>query len=263
MGKKLSKDHMKKGIYILPSLLTSGALYFGFAAVLSAFQENFEKAAWSIIIAGIFDMLDGKVARLTNTTSRFGVEYDSLSDLVSFGIAPAVLAYAWALEPFGRSGSLAAFLFAACAAMRLARFNVQSETVEKNRFKGIPTPGAAGMVASTVLFYYYMGGTGALPEKHITLLLMIYFLAFLMVSNVPYWSTKDMGLENRKPFSLLVIVLLVLVLVISEPEVMLFIIGVVYTLSGPADHMLDLLKRQLRPHLHSDEEAEKSAHKQK
>lgn len=238
---------MKKGIYIVPSLLTTAALFFGFASVLSSFQGDFEKAAWAIVAAGIFDMLDGKVARLTNTTSKFGVEYDSLSDLVSFGVAPGVLAYAWALEPFGRSGSLAAFLFLACAALRLARFNVQSETVEKDKFKGLPSPGGAGMIAATVLFYYYMGGLGALPEKHITLLLLVYFLAFLMVSNVAYWSTKEMGLEDRKPFSLLVISILVVVLVVAEPQVMLFVIGVVYTFSGPIEHMQKLIKRQFRP----------------
>jgi len=187
---------MKKGIYIAPSLLTTAALFFGFASVLASFRGDFERAAWAIVAAGIFDMLDGKVARLTNTTSKFGVEYDSLSDLISFGVAPAVLAYAWALEPFGRSGSLAAFLYVACAALRLARFNVQSETVEKDKFKGLPTPGGAGMIAATVLFYYYMGGSGAFPEKHVTLLLLVYFLAFLMVSNVAYWSTKEMGLDD-------------------------------------------------------------------
>jgi len=246
MGSKLSKDNMKKGIYIVPSLLTTAALFFGFASALSSFQGDFEKAAWAIVAAGIFDMLDGKVARLTNTTSKFGVEYDSLSDLISFGVAPAVLAFSWALQPFGRSGWLAAFLFIVCAALRLARFNVQSETVEKDKFKGLPTPGGAGMIAATVLFYYYMGGSGSLPEKHVTLLLLVYFLAFLMVSNVAYWSTKEMGLDGRKPFSLLVISILVAVLVISEPQVMLFVIGIVYTFSGPFEHMIKLMKRQLR-----------------
>ena len=256
MGKKLSKDHMKKGIYLVPSLLTTGALFFGFMSVVSSFQGDFKKAAWAIVLAGIFDMLDGKVARLTNTTSRFGVEYDSLSDLISFGVAPGILAFTWALEPFGRSGWLAAFLFVTCAALRLARFNVQSETVEKNKFKGLPTPGGAGMIAATVLFYYHLGGYGSLPEKHITLLLMVYFLAFLMVSNVAYWSTKEMGLDDRKPFSLLVISILVAVLIISEPEIMLFTIGVVYTFSGPFEQMLNLAKRQLRSKKVSKEEAE-------
>lgn len=237
---------MKKGIYIIPSLLTTTALYFGFFSIVSSFQGDFSKAAWAIVVAGIFDLLDGKVARLTKTTSEFGVQYDSLSDLVSFGLAPGILAFAWALEPFGRYGLLAAFLYVTCAALRLARFNVNSDTVEKKKFKGLPTPGGAGMIAATVLFYYHLGGNGSLPEKHVTLLLLVYFLAFLMISNVSYWSSKDLGLDNRKPFSLLVISILVIVLIISEPEVMLFIIGVVYTFSGPADHMLNLAKRQFR-----------------
>lgn len=244
---------MKKGIYIVPSLLTTGALFFGFVSVISSFQGDFKKAAWAIVLAGIFDMLDGKVARLTNTTSKFGVEYDSLSDLISFGVAPAVLAFTWALQPFGRPGWLAAFLYLVCAALRLARFNVQSETVEKTKFRGLPTPGGAGMIAVTVLFYFHLGGSGALPGKHITLLLMVYFLAFLMVSNVAYWSTKEMGLDDRKPFSLLVISILVLVLIVSEPQIMLFTIGIVYTFSGPFEHMLHLLKRQLRPKKVKDE----------
>ncbi|MDT8317701.1 MAG: CDP-diacylglycerol--serine O-phosphatidyltransferase [bacterium] len=246
MGPKLSRDNMKKGIYIVPNLITTTALFFGFASLMSSFQGDFNKAAWAIMLAGIFDMLDGKVARLTKTTSKFGIEYDSLSDLISFGIAPAMLAFTWALMPFGRSGWLAAFLYVVCAALRLARFNVQSETVEKDKFKGLPSPGAAGMIAATVLFYYHLGGSGALPEKHITLLLMVYSLAFLMVSNVGYWSSKDMGLGDRKPFSLLVISILVIILVIAEPEVMLFVIGVVYALSGPFEHMLKLIKRQFR-----------------
>lgn len=247
---------MKKGIYIVPNLITSTALFLGFSSIILSFQGDFKKAAWAILLAGIFDMLDGMAARLTNTTSKFGIEYDSLSDLISFGVAPAMLAFTWAFQPFGRSGWIAAFLYVVCAALRLARFNVQSETVEKKQFKGLPSPGAAGMIAATVLFYYHLGGSGALPEKHITLLLMVYFLAFLMVSNVGYWSSKDMGLAKRKPFSLLVISILVIILVITEPEVMLFIIGAVYALSGPVEHMLKLIKRQFRPKKIKDKETE-------
>ena len=247
---------MKKGIYILPNLITTTALFLGFSAIIMAFQGDFKNAAWAILLAGIFDMLDGKVARLTKTTSKFGIEYDSLSDLISFGVAPGLLAFTWAFQPFGRSGWLASFLYVVCAALRLARFNVQSETVEKDKFKGLPSPGAAGMIAATVLFYYHLGGSGALPEKHVTLLVMVYFLAFLMVSNVGYWSSKDMGLGDRKPFSLLVISILVIILIISEPEIMLFVIGVVYALSGPVEHMLKLIKRQFRPKKTKNKETE-------
>ena len=257
MGKRLSKDNMKKGIYIVPSLLTTTALYFGFFSIISSFQGDFSKAAWAIVFAGVFDMLDGKVARLTKTTSEFGVQYDSLSDLVSFGVAPGILAFTWALQPFGRYGWLAAFLYVTCAALRLARFNVNSDTVEKKKFKGLPTPGGAGMLAATVLFYYHLGGAGSLPEKHITLLLLVYFLAFLMVSNVSYWSSKDLGLGDRKPFSLLVITILVTILIITEPEIMLFVIGVVYTFSGPVEHMLGLARRQFRGERQPEENPKK------
>ena len=140
---------MRKGIYIIPNLITTTALFLGFSSIILSFQGDFKTAAWAILLAGIFDMLDGKVARLTNTTSKFGIEYDSLSDLISFGVAPGLLAFTWAFQPFGKSGWVAAFLYVVCAALRLARFNVQSETVEKQKFKGLPSPGAAGMIAAS------------------------------------------------------------------------------------------------------------------
>jgi len=245
MGSKLSKDHMKKGIFILPSLFTTASLFFGFYSIVSSFNGEFKTAAWSIVISGMFDMIDGKIARLTGTTSRFGVEYDSLADLIAFGVAPGFLAYTWALVPFGRYGLLASFLYVACTALRLARFNVQVETVEKTKFKGIPSPGAAGMIATTVLLYYYLGGSGT-ASKHLILLFLIYFLAFLMVSNITYRSTKDLDLGKRKPFSLLVIAILIMILIIAEPQVMLFIIGVVYVSSGPLELVFNLVKRRLR-----------------
>lgn len=244
MGHKLSRDNMKKGIYILPNLFTTGALFFGFYSVVSSYNGDYKWAAISIVISAIFDTLDGKVARLTGTTSKFGVEYDSLADLISFGMAPAFLAYTWALIPFGRYGWLAAFLYLTCAALRLARFNVQVETVEKTRFKGVPSPAAAGMIAITVLLSYHLGGIGS--TKHFTILLMVYFLAFLMVSNVTYRSFKELEFSKRQPFSLLVVAVLLLILIIAEPQVMLFTIGVIYLISGPVELMLNLAKRKAR-----------------
>ena len=244
MTNRLSKDNMKKGIYILPNLFTTTALFFGFYSIVSSYQGDYVWAAKAIIIASIFDMLDGKVARLTGTTSQFGVEYDSLADLISFGMAPAFLAYTWALLPFGKYGWVAAFLYLTCAALRLARFNVQVETVEKTKFKGVPSPAAAGMIAITVLLSFYLGGIG--DTKHVTLLLMVYVLAFLMVSNFSYRSLKALDLSNRKPFRLLVVAVVLFVLIITEPQVMLFILGVVYIVSGPAELMLSLYRRRTR-----------------
>ncbi len=244
MEKKLSKDHMKKGIYILPNLFTTASLFFGFYSVVASYQGEFRKAAVAIVISAVFDTVDGKVARLTGTTSRFGIEYDSLADLIAFGVAPGFLAYTWALVPFGRYGWLAGFLYLACTALRLARFNVQSETVEKTRFKGVPSPAAAGMIATTVLLYYYLGGSGT--TKHVTLLLMIYVLAFLMVSNITYHSLKELELKKRKPFSLLVVAVLMMILIVAEPEVMLFLLAATYILSGPAGLFMALLKRRMR-----------------
>lgn len=244
MVHKLSKDNMKKGIYILPNLFTTAALFFGFFSIVSSYNGDFIWAAKAIVISAIFDTIDGKVARLTGTTSRFGVEYDSLADLISFGMAPAFLAYTWALIPFGKYGWLASFLYLTCAALRLARFNVQVETVEKTRFKGVPSPAAAGMIALTVLLSDYLGGIG--DTKHVTILLMIYLLAFLMVSNVTYRSLKELDLSGRKPFSLLVVAILFFILILAEPQVVLFATGVIYIASGPAELMFNLIRRKQR-----------------
>jgi len=245
MERKLSKDHMKKGIYILPNLFTTASLFFGFFSIVSSYQGSYNKAAIAIMISAVFDMLDGKVARLTGTTSKFGVEYDSLSDLIAFGMAPAFLSFTWALIPFGRYGWIAAFLYLTCTALRLARFNVQVETVEKTKFKGLPSPAAAGMIATTVLLYYYLGGSGE-TSKHFLLLMMIYSLAFLMVSNFTFRSLKELEVTKRQPFSLLVVSVLLLILIIAEPEVMLFTIALLYVLSGPVELLFNLSSRKSR-----------------
>ena len=145
-----SHDHresLKRGVYLLPNLVTTGGLFAGFYGIVATMKGDYQLAAWFILISAVFDALDGKVARLTGTTSRFGVEYDSLVDLVSFGVAPGLLMYSWALQPFGKFGWLAAFLYVVCGALRLARFNIQVNTVESRRFVGLPVPAAAGMVA--------------------------------------------------------------------------------------------------------------------
>ncbi|MBP1729339.1 MAG: CDP-diacylglycerol/serine O-phosphatidyltransferase, partial [Deltaproteobacteria bacterium] len=186
-------------------------------------------AIW-IFAALVCDGLDGKVARATGTTSKFGVEYDSLADLVAFGVAPGLLMYFWALKPFGRLGWLAAFLFVVCGALRLARFNVQVETVESKRFVGLPIPAAASMVAATVLFFQH---TGLSSFKKPVILVLIYFLAFLMVSSVKYYSFKDPELIKKQPFGFLVLAVLLLIIIAAEPAIMMFSLFVCYILSGP------------------------------
>jgi CDP-diacylglycerol--serine O-phosphatidyltransferase len=232
-------ESIKKGVYILPNLVTTGSLFCGFYSLVSTLNGNYSTAAIWIFIAAICDGLDGKVARLTGTTSKFGVEYDSLADLVAFGVTPALLVYSWALRPFGRLGWLAAFLFAACGALRLARFNVQVNTVESKRFVGLPIPAAACMVAATVLVFYHFN---RLPQdliqnpylfKRVSVITLIYLLAFLMVSNLRYYSFKDPAFIKRQPFGFLLLALVLLIVIVAEPVLMTFTIMLCYVLSGP------------------------------
>ena len=223
---------LRKGVYILPNLFTTGGLFAGFYSVIASLHGDFQIAALMILLAQIFDILDGRVARLTRSTSRFGIEYDSLSDLVAFGVAPGILAYRWALEPWQSWGWLAASLYVTCGALRLARFNVQYDNVEKRHFVGLPIPAAADVVASTVLLYYYFGGLGA-THKHLLVLLVIYALGALMVSNVKYFSFKEVNLHRRQPFWLLVAGIFLLKLLIAEPQLMAFAASTLFAVSGP------------------------------
>lgn len=222
---------MRKGVYILPNLFTTGNLFCGFWAIISVFHEKFEYAAYAILLASVFDVLDGKVARLSGATSKFGVQYDSLADLVSFGIAPALLTFSWALRPYGKFGWLAAFLFVVCGALRLARFNVQSASGEVKYFKGLPIPAAALMIALTILLYLELIETGWV--KDIAVLAMIYILAFLMVSNIRYFSFKELDLAKRKPFSIFIFIILSMIVIIMQPIIVLFIFALAYVFSGP------------------------------
>jgi len=234
---------MRRGIYILPNLFTTGNLFCGFWAIISVFQEKFFFAAVAILLASAFDVLDGKVARLSGATSKFGVQYDSLADLVSFGIAPAVLAFSWALRPYGRFGWLAAFLFVVCGALRLARFNIQSTSGEIKYFKGLPIPAAASMIALTILLYLRLIETGWV--KDIVILVMIYVLAFLMVSNIRYFSFKELDLARRKPFSVFIFVILSMIVIIMEPTLMLFGFVLLYVFSGPVNMLLAWHKKKV------------------
>ncbi|MBI3303525.1 MAG: CDP-diacylglycerol--serine O-phosphatidyltransferase [Deltaproteobacteria bacterium] len=223
---------MRRGVYLLPNLVTTGGLFCGFYAIIATLREEYLVAAIAVLVAQVFDALDGRVARMTKTSSHFGVEYDSLSDLVAFGVAPGVLAYRWALEPWGVWGWLAASLYVICGALRLARFNVQVDVVDKQSFVGLPIPAAAAVVATTILMYYFLGGAGA-TNKHLTLLLLIYALAGLMISTIRYYSFKDLHLRHRQPFWILILGIIVIQLTIAEPHIMLFSIFSFYALSGP------------------------------
>ena len=234
---------MRKGIYVLPNFFTTISLLAGFYAIILILEDQFQYAASAILVSLLFDGLDGRVARLTKSTSRFGIEYDSLADLVAFGIAPGLLVFSWALVPFGRFGWLAAFLYVACGALRLARFNVQINTIQSNRFNGLPIPAAASLIASTVLLFYYFGSSET--AKHMIVLIMIYILSFLMVSNIKYVNFKELGFLKRRPFSFLVTLVLFLMLIVAKPQIMLFTLFLSYVLSGPIIMLIDERKKRV------------------
>ncbi|WP_188055226.1 CDP-diacylglycerol--serine O-phosphatidyltransferase [Oryzomonas rubra] len=235
-------ENIKKGIYILPNLFTTGSMFAGFYSMVASLNGNFDVAALWIFASAVFDGLDGKVARLTGTTSKFGVEYDSLADLVSFGVTPGLMMYAWALKPFGRLGWLAAFLFVVCGALRLARFNVQVNTVESKRFVGLPIPAAASMVAATVLLFHHFGWPST--YKRLAILVLIYLLAFLMVSGFRYYSFKDPALIKRQPFGFLLLAVVLLIVVAAEPAAMTFGIMLAYVVSGPLGFVVGWPRRR-------------------
>jgi CDP-diacylglycerol---serine O-phosphatidyltransferase len=229
--KKSRKNKLRRGIYILPNLFTTFNMFFGFYAIICSLNEKFSQAAVFIMIAAVFDTLDGKIARATNTTSKFGIEYDSLADLVSFGMAPGLMVYMWALKPLGRIGWLAAFLFMACGALRLARFNTQSGTTSSDHFVGLPIPAAAGMSATTVLLFTSIGWIETINP--ILVLVLMYGLSFLMVSTVKYNSFKQPELFKRMNFNVLVAAILIMILIAAQPAITLFLLGFLYIISGP------------------------------
>jgi len=220
---------MRKGIYILPNSLTMCGMFAGFYSILAALKGDYIHAAWAIMIAMVFDGLDGWIARLTHSTTRFGIELDSLSDLVAFGVAPAVMLYMWSLGRFGRIGWAAAFLFVACGALRLARYNVQMGSTEKKSFTGMPIPGAASVVATTVIFYHQMDW---LPSKSLFILLLTFVLSILMVSTLRFHGAKELDFRKRKPFWILVAIAVVFAVIVMHPEIALFVFAMIYLISG-------------------------------
>jgi CDP-diacylglycerol---serine O-phosphatidyltransferase len=223
---------LRKGVYLVPNLFTSAGLFAGFYSIIATLNHGYRLAAVMILVAQLCDMLDGRIARLTRSTSSFGIQYDSLADLVAFGVAPGILVYDWALRPWGRWGWLAASLYVTCGALRLARFNVQIASVEKRHFVGLPIPAAADVIAATVLLYYWLGGEGA-TYKHLTMLLVIYTVAGLMVSEVKYYSFKEIRFHHRHPFPVLLGLILLGYLTVWKPQLMLFLGIGAYALSGP------------------------------
>lgn len=233
------RDRLSIHIFILPNLLTTGNMFCGFFSIISAIKGDFLFAAYAIVAAAVFDMLDGRVARLTHSTSQFGAQYDSMSDLVSFGVAPGLLMFLWALQPFGRVGWLAGFLYMACAALRLARFNVQSQVLESKDFQGLPSPMSAGIIASSVLAYRELSIEGS---GNWYLLAITFLLGFVMVSTFRYRSFKELDLRKRMPFRYLVLGILIFLVVAWWPEVMLFVLFLSYAVLGAIFGVLNVGK---------------------
>ena len=225
----------KKGIHILPSLFTTGNVFCGFYAFIAVLNEQFYFAAWAIVAGMIFDGLDGRIARLTKTTSAFGEQYDSLADIITFGMAPAFLAYSWVLKPFGRLGWMAAFLFLLCASLRLARFNVTKPEIRSEHFVGLPSPASAVVIASIVIAFEDLFATRMNP---FIMVMVVYALAFLMVSNIKYPAFKRFDFKKRVVFSRFLFVILFIYVLATIPRVALFILGITYAIIGPISLLL-------------------------
>lgn len=232
----------RRGIYLLPNLFTTAGLFAGFYAIISAMNGRFEAAAIAIFIAMIMDGIDGRLARMTNTQSDFGKEYDSLADAVSFGVAPSLVIYLWALAPLGKIGFAAAFVFAACAALRLARFNTQIGIIDKRYFQGLASPAAAALIAGFV----WWGDDASWVREDLTWVAAILTVAagVLMVSNVRYYSFKDLDLKGKVPFFKILLVVALFVLVASDPPRVLFLMALIYAVSGIVLTLIQLRQRR-------------------
>jgi len=238
-----TRARLSRGVFILPTLFTVGNLFCGYLSVWCSIRGTFQTAAILIIAAAVLDMLDGRIARLTNSASRFGEEYDSLADLVSFGIAPAVLAYSWGLADFNRLGWMASFIFVVCGSMRLARFNIQTHVTDKKYFIGLPIPAAAGTIATLVL---------ATPERLVSrfwmagLLALTVALSYLMISTLRYRSFKDLDLRRQRRAWILPVIALVFAVIAYRPAVTLLAIALIFAASGPVARAVSFV-RERRP----------------
>ena len=239
----------RRGVYLVPHLLTTGAMFAGFYAIVAAMNGKFEPSAVAVFIAMILDGLDGRVARMTNTQSDFGAEYDSLSDMVSFGVAPALVMYIWSLSSlvdygwqWGKLGWLGAFIYVAAAALRLARFNTKVGTSDKRYFQGLPSPAAAAVVVGMVWFFYDQQVQG----QDVALIALILTIAtgLLMVSNVSYYSFKDLDFKNKVPFLAIFAIVLIFVMIAIDPPKTLFAGFLIYAMSGPIISIMRRLRKR-------------------
>lgn len=231
-----------RGIYLLPNLFTMAAMFSGFYAIVAGLHGFYEDAVIAIYVAAVFDSLDGRVARLTQSQTEFGAQLDSLSDMLCFGLAPALLMYCWSLDAMGKAGWLAAFLYAACTALRLARFNTQLSVPNKRYFQGLPTPAAAGFIISLIWVAVHYGINGhvlALPMSFMAVL-----VALFKVSTFRYRSFKDFDLRSSVPFVLILSLVLILLIIAVNPPVTLALIGLVYVASGPVTSLIGFQQRR-------------------
>ncbi|MBU4610564.1 CDP-diacylglycerol--serine O-phosphatidyltransferase [Achromobacter sp. GG226] len=232
MNESDALERRRRGIYLLPNAFTLAALFAGFYAIVQAMNSQFEVAAIAIFVAMVLDGMDGRVARLTNTQSAFGEQFDSLSDMVSFGVAPALVMYVWVLNTLGRWGWLAAFIYVSCAALRLARFNTNIAVVDKRFFQGLPSPSAAALVAGLV----WLAADNRLPINEawlpIVAFIVTVYAGLTMVSNAPFYSGKSFTVGRSVPFWVILVMVLVFVFVSSNPPIVLFGLFVIYGVSG-------------------------------
>lgn len=242
-----------RGVFLLPNLFTTGALFCGFYSVIAGMQGDFYSGSVAILVAMIFDGLDGRVARLTHTTSAFGAEYDSLSDMISFGIAPALLMFNWALVDTGKLGWVAAFLYTACAALRLARFNTQRDSVDAGYFVGLSSPAAAAAVTGSV----WLGQTHDLSASTLPLAwlhaALLAGLGFLMIARFPYFSFKSIKLDGRVPFVRIFLIVGVLALIALDPPLFIWVFSFLYAISGPIQHLRNNVAQRSGKEVHPDD----------
>ena len=243
-------NRRRRGIYLLPNLFTTAALFAGFYSIVAAMNAKFESAAIAVFIAMILDGMDGRIARMTNTQSDFGVQYDSLSDMVSFGLAPALVIYQWSLFYVGKLGWLAAFIYAAATALRLARFNTQVASADKQYFQGLPSPSAAALIAGLIWCAESLDISDGSSLVFISFPITV-IAGVLMVSNIRYHSFKQFDLHGRVPFIAVIVVVLIFAFIAIEPPLVLFLIALIYATSGPV-----LTLMLLRKHRHTRQQSE-------
>lgn len=237
------RERRKRGVFLLPNMITTGAMFAGFFAIVAGMNGDFVPAALAIFVAALLDTADGRVARMTHTESDFGAEYDSLSDMVAFGVAPALVAFAWSVSTLGRIGWVATFIYMACAALRLARFNTAPS--DNTAFTGLASPAAAGVIASAV-WSWHDSFPGEIPSQSVAIAMaaITALTGLLMVSNFRYFSPKMLGLKGRVPFVVLVVVALGFAIVLADPPRVLLLLAVVYALSGPVLWCVDRIRNR-------------------